>query len=228
VPQPQILTPPMTRLNPRLYLLRSGPESLSDAELLAIILRTGRRGCPAVVLGQQLLDEFGDLAGVLDAPAARLLGVAGLGAPKAAALKAVLSLAERYAHVPLLQGVPVTDSATAERFLRYRLGGRQQEVFAALFLNARHQLLVFEELFRGSVDRAQVYPREVLKRALAYNAAACVLAHNHPSGNPEPSASDIQLTERLQRLLAEVDVRLLDHLVVGRGRIVSMAERGLM
>lgn len=165
---------------------------------------------------------------MLEASARDLLAVDGLGMGKMAALKAVLPLASRYELAPLVGGRVLTDAAGAERFLRARLGGRPQEVFAVMFLNSRHQLLRFEELFAGSVDRAQVYPREVLRRALSYNAAALVLAHNHPSGNPEPSASDVQLTERLKRLLAEVDVRLLDHLVIGRGRAVSLAERGLI
>ena len=218
-----------TRLtDPRTRLLRLGPEQLCDAELLALLLGTGRRDCSAIGLGQILLSDFNGLPGVLDASARDLLAIEGLGPGKAAAIKAVLSLAERYERAPLVAGRPVTDAASAERFLRQRLGSRPHEVFAVMFLNARHQLLMFEELFSGSVDRAQVYPREVLRRALSYNAAAVVLAHNHPSGNPEPSASDVQLTERLKRLLAEVDVRVLDHLVVGRGRAVSLAERGLI
>lgn len=214
--------------DPRARLLRLGATQLCDAELLALLLGTGRPDCSAIGLGQILLGDFRGLPGVLDASCADLMAVRGLGLGKAAAIKSVLSLAERYEQAPLLAGRPVTDASHAERFLRQRLGGRPQEVFAVMFLNARHQLLMFEELFSGSVDRAQVYPREVLRRALSYNAAAAVLAHNHPSGNPEPSASDIQLTERLQRLLAEVDVRLLDHLVIGRGRAVSLAERGLI
>lgn len=214
--------------DPRIRLLRLGAGQLCDAELLALLLRAGRRDCSATRLGQILLDNFNGLPGVLDASTSQLLGVQGLGLGKVGALKAVLCLAERYEQAPLVTGRPVTDAASAERFLRQRLGGRPQEVFAVMFLNARHQLLMFEELFSGSVDRAQVYPREVLRRSLSYNAAAVVLAHNHPSGNPEPSASDIQLTERLKRLLAEVDVRLLDHLVIGRGRAVSLAERGLV
>jgi DNA repair protein RadC len=174
------------------------------------------------------LSRFNGLPGVLDASCNELMAVSGLGPSKAAAIKAVLSLAMRYELAPLVAGRAVTDAAGAERFLRVRLGGRAQEVFAVMFLNARHQLLMFEELFAGSVDRAQVYPREVLRRALSYNSAAVVLAHNHPSGNPEPSASDVRLTERLKRLLAEIDVRLLDHLVIGRGKAVSLAERGLI
>ena len=214
--------------DPRGRLLALGPERLSDAELLAVVLRTGVRDCSAVNLAAQLLARFGGLAGVLDASSAHLLGVRGLGAGKVAALRAVLSLAERYQQAPLLAGRPVTDSILAERFLRQRLGGRRQEIFAAMFLNSRHQLLMFEELFAGSVDRAHVYPRELLRRALDHNAAAVVLAHNHPSGNPEPSASDVDLTKRLGRLLNEIDVRLLDHIVVGRGQTVSLAARGLV
>lgn len=226
----------MTRLpgacaEPRLQLLRFGSGQLSDAELLAELLggRGRARGAPVSdTLAVRLLREFGGLAGVLDASSARLLAIRGLGESRVAALKAVLGLAERYALAPMASGSPITGAASAEQFLRIRLGGREQEVFAALFLNARHQVLAFEELFTGSVDRACVYPREVLKRALGYNAAALVLAHNHPSGNPEPSASDVKLTERLKQLLSEIDVRLLDHLVIGRGGLVSLAERGLV
>ncbi len=213
---------------PRDRLLRLGAEALCDAELLALLLGTGRRDCSAIRLGQILIGNFHGLPGVLDASCAELMAVPGLGPGKASAIKAVLSLAERYERAPLVAGRPVTDAASAERFLRSRLGGRPQEIFAVMFLNARHQLIMFEELFAGSVDRAQVYPREVLRRSLSYNSAAVVIAHNHPSGNPEPSASDVRLTERLKRLLAEIDVRLLDHLVIGRGRAVSLAERGLL
>jgi len=207
--------------------LQLGADGLCDAQLLGALLGSGQM-CGTADLGQILLAEFNGLPGVLDASATALMAVTGVGAGKAAAIKSVLSLAARYEQAPLLAGRPVTDAHSAERFLRHRLGGRPQEVFAVMFLNSRHQLLRFEELFAGSVDRAQVYPREVLRRSLAYNAAALVLAHNHPSGNPEPSQSDVQLTERLKRLLAEVDVRLLDHLVIGRGRAVSLAERGLL
>jgi len=214
--------------DPRGRLLTLGPDRLSDAELLAVVLRTGLRDCSAVSLGAQLLAHFGGLAGVLDASTAHLLGFRGLGAGKVAALLAVLSLAERYQQAPLLAGRPVTDSMLAERFLQQRLGGRRQEIFAVMFLNSRHQLLMFEELFAGSVDRAHVYPRELLRRALGHNAAAVVLAHNHPSGNPEPSASDVALTKRLKQLLGEIDVRLLDHIIVGRGLTLSLASRGLV
>ena len=214
--------------DPRTRLLRLGASQLCDAELLALVLGTGGPRCSVIRLSQILLGNFQGLPGVLDASVNDLMAVRGLGPGKAAALKAVLCLAERYEQAPLVAGRPVTDAAGAERFLRSRLGSRPQEIFAVMFLNSRHQLLMFEELFSGSVDRAQVYPREVLRRALSYNAAAVVLAHNHPSGNPEPSASDVRLTERLKRLLAEVDVRLLDHLVVGRKKAVSLAERGLI
>ncbi len=214
--------------DPRTRLLRLGAEQLSDAELLALLLGAGRRDCTAIRLGQILLRDFDGLPGVLDASCDDLMAVAGLGLGKVAAIKAVLCLAARYELAPLVSGQPVTDASGAERFLRASLGGRPQEIFAVMFLNSRHQLLRFEELFAGSVDRAQVYPREVLRRSLSYNAAALVLAHNHPSGNPEPSASDVQLTQRLKRLLAEIDVRLLDHLVIGRGKAVSLAERGLI
>ena len=208
----------------RTRLLVRGADALGDAELLAVLLG----GSGAAELGGTLFSRFGGLVALLDAPAATLLSTPGMGLGRVAVLKSALPLAERYVRAPLEDGLAVEDARVAGRFLQARIGGRQREVFAALFLNARHRLLHYEELFSGSVDRACVYPRVVLRQALACNAAALVLAHNHPSGNLEPSASDIGLTSRLKRLLAEVDVRLLDHLVVGRQRVVSLAERGLI
>ncbi|MEM7219963.1 MAG: DNA repair protein RadC [Pseudomonadota bacterium] len=205
-------------------LLRRGGDDLADGELLGLLLGPGVKSTVA----EGLLDEFGGLRGVLDARPAALLAWPGLGTCRVARLKTLLPLAERYERARLEHGGLIADARSAERFLTRRLAGRPREIFAAMFLNARHRLLGFEELFAGSVDRAQVYPREVLRRALLNNAAALVLAHNHPSGNPEPSAADIALTERLVKLLCEVDVRVLDHFVVGQGRAVSLAERGLI
>ena len=213
---------------PRERLLRGGPNGLTDAELVAVCLRTGPAGVEVVKFARRLLGEFGGLRGLLEADSARLLACSGLGPAKVAALKASLALADRYDTCVLASGDVMSDTSTVGRFLDRQLAPRQREVFACLFLDARHRLLGFEELFFGSIDRANVYPRELVKRVLAHNAAAVILAHNHPSGMAEPSAADIELTRRLQGLLAELDVRLVDHFVVGRGRVVSFAERRLL
>lgn len=213
---------------PRHRLLERGIEQLTDAELVAVCIRTGHGPHDAVSYARELLARFGGLQALLDAPAKRLLGVPGLGPAKTAALKASLGVAERYRYAGMIRDVVLSDSSSVLGYLRHKLASLEREVFACLFLDTRHRLIAFEKLFLGSVDRASVHPREVLKRALEHNAAAVIFAHNHPSGIAEPSASDIQLTEELKGLLGKLDVRLLDHIVVGRGREVSFAERGLL
>ena len=213
---------------PRERLLAAGTDCLSDAELLALSLRTGGRGCDATSLARRLLDTFGGLRAVLDADPAMLLDQPGLGPAKVAALKASVALADRYDRAVLDAGDSVNDAATACRYLRRRLGGRRREVFACLFLDSRNRVLGFEELFFGSIDKATVHPRELISRVLAHNAAALILAHNHPSGVAEPSGADIDMTRRLAQLLNEIDVRVIDHVVVGPGRSVSFAERRLL
>lgn len=219
---------PEAAYGPRERLLELGPDALTDLELLAVCLRCGSGGQSVLSLAQQLLQRFNGLGGLLAAAPAQLLQIPGLGPAKAAALLGARALAQRMAMSQLQEGETLSTSAAVLRYLRLALGSRQQEVFGCLFLDARHRLLCFDELFFGSVDRANVYPREVLKRALTHNAAAVILAHNHPSGVPEPSSSDIGLTQQLTTLLAQVDVRVLDHVVVAAGRGVSMAERGLL
>lgn len=218
--------PPSDR--PRERLLAADHDGLTDAELLAVLLRTGTRDYSALVLGHRLLSEFGSMRGVLDAPTRTLLDGEGLGPTKVASLKAILPITARYAACGLMQRCGFSGSQDAALFLRAEFAGLEREVFACLFLDTRHRLLKFEKLFLGSVDRANVYPREIIKRALYCNAAAVIFAHNHPSGIAEPSAADVELTERLVSILKELDVRVLDHLVVGEDRTVSMAERGLM
>lgn len=213
---------------PRERLLRSGPGALSDAELLSVCLGTGDRQRDVLGLARDLLDEFGGLRALLQAPPRRLAAVPGLGPARVAMLKAVLALGERHAEAGIADRPLLTDTSAVRRYLQQKLSGFEREVFAALFLDTRHRLIGFETLFFGSVDRASVHPREVLKQALAHNAAALILAHNHPSGNPEPSPSDLRLTEELRHLLAQVDVRVIDHVVVGHGATVSLAERGLL
>ena len=215
-------------LRPREKLLALGAGSLADAELLALLLRTGLQGRPVLQLAQELLQEFEGVAGLLHARPEALAGVRGLGPAKRAELLAVLELSRR-ALAQQLQALPVFDSpARVKDYLRLTLGPRPHEVFAVLFLDAQNRLLRMEEMFRGTLTQTSVYPREVLKCALQYNAAAVILAHNHPSGVAEPSRADEYLTQTLKSALALVDVRVLDHLVVGRAEVVSFAERGLL
>ena len=213
---------------PREKLLARGPQALADAELLALLLRTGLAGTGVLQMAQQLLAEFGGIGGLLRAPADALQRVKGIGPAKRAELQAVLEIARR-ALVAELARQPVFDAPDAVRqYLRLQLAHLAHEVFAVLFLDHQHRLLAMEELFRGTLSQTSVYPREVVKRALALNAAAVILAHNHPSGLAEPSRADEYLTQSLKSALALVDVRVLDHLVVGRHDVVSFAERGLI
>ena len=179
-------------------------------------------------LAERLIDQFGSLRGVLKAPVEALQAVPGLGDAKIAALKVALVMAERVMAEELSDGPVFSSSRAVQRFLRLKLGPLTREVFACLLLDTRHRLLRFEILFHGTIDSASVHPRELIRCCLEANAAAVILAHNHPSGVAEPSLADIALTERLQPLLLEVGVRLLDHLVIGRGQEVSMAARGLL
>lgn len=216
-------------LRPREKLLARGPAALADAELLALLLRTGTAGTGVLQLAQSLLDRFGGLAGLLQADVADLKAVKGLGGDaKRAELAAVIEIARR-SLAQQLAARPVFDAPqTVKAYAALHLGGLAHEVFAVLFVDAQHRLIAMEELFRGTLTQTSVYPREVVKRALAMNAAAVVLLHNHPSGVAEPSRADEALTQALRAALALVDVRVLDHLVVGAGSVVSFAERGLL
>lgn len=215
-------------LRPREKLLALGPAALADAELLALLLRTGLKGTSVLQLADRMLAEFDGIAGLLHTQAADLRRIKGLGPAKRAELGAVLELARR-ALAQQLRALPVFDApARVKDYLRLQLGARAHEVFAVLFLDAQNRLLRLEEMFRGTLTQTSVYPREVLKRALELNAAAVILAHNHPSGMAEPSRADEYLTQTLKAALALVDVRVLDHLVIGRGEVVSFAERGLL
>ena len=193
-----------------------------------MVLGGGTAAAAGLALAQRLLSCFGGLAGVCSASPEQLLAQAGVGPARAAVVRALPALLARLTEATISTRSLLSDAAACRRYLQARLGHESSEVFGALFLDARHHLIAFEELARGSVDRAVVYPRTVLRRALFHNAAALVLSHNHPSGCLEPSASDLQLTDRLKGLLVEVDVRVLDHIVVGAGGAVSMAERGLL
>ncbi|TVP54621.1 MAG: JAB domain-containing protein [Halomonadaceae bacterium] len=213
---------------PREKLLAQGAASLSDSELLAIFLRTGTAGKPVLAMARELLAEFGSLRQLVAVSAERFCRVPGLGSAKYAQLHAAMEMAQRVMDQPLRDGDPLVCPATTRRYLQCRLVTRSQEVFAALFLDNRHRVIRYDELFHGTIDSAAVYPREVVRKALEHNAAAVIFAHNHPSGVAEPSQADILLTERLKSALALVDVRVLDHMVVGHGEVISLAERGLL
>lgn len=215
-------------LRPREKLLAQGAAALADAELLALLLRTGLPGQGVLLWAQALLERFGGVAGLLQAGIAELKGIKGLGPAKRAELAAVLELARRVLATQMAQR-PVFDRPQAVKdYLRLRLAELPHEVFAVLFLDAQHRLIACEEMFRGTLAQTSVYPREVLKRALELNAAAVILAHNHPSGVGEPSRADELLTSTLRSALGLVDVRVLDHMVVAREGVVSFTERGLM
>ncbi|WP_348674291.1 DNA repair protein RadC [uncultured Abyssibacter sp.] len=213
---------------PREKLLERGASALSDAELLAIFLRTGVTGQSAVDLARQLLTDFDGLRPLLAADRKRFCAARGLGDAKFVQLQAVLEMARRHLSAELREQTRITDARSAFRFLRAQLAHRPHEVFCALFLDTRHRVIAFEELFRGTIDGASVYPREVVKTALGHNAAAVILAHNHPSGVAEPSSADRHLTGRLRDALALVEIRVLDHVIIGQGDPVSFAERGLL
>jgi DNA repair protein RadC len=215
-------------LRPREKLLAQGPAALADAELLALLLRTGLAGHGVLHLAQSLIDAFGGLRGLLHAHVDDLKRVKGLGPAKRAEIGAVLEIARR-SMAQELQARPVLDATErVKTYLRLQLDGLPHEVFSVLFLDAQHRLIRMEEMFRGTLAQTSVYPREVAKRALELHAAAVILAHNHPSGAAEPSRADEFLTQALQRALLLIDVRVLDHIVVGSGHAVSFAERGLL
>jgi DNA repair protein RadC len=211
---------------PREKLLARGAGALSDAELLAIFLGSGLRGRDAVATARELLGAHGPLRALLERSPQALAQLPGLGPARACALAAALELGHRHLAGALERGAALTDPQAAGRYFAQRLRGQPHEVFAALFLDTRHRAIAFEEMFRGGLDGAEVHPREVVRRALALNAAAVIVGHNHPSGNPEPSAADRAVTARLKQALALVDLRLLDHFVIGDVAPVSLAARG--
>ncbi|OGS92147.1 MAG: hypothetical protein A2Z95_00565 [Gallionellales bacterium GWA2_60_18] len=213
---------------PREKLLTRGAASLSDAELLAIFLRTGVTGKSAVDLARELLARFGSLTQLFAAGEAEFCAVHGMGQAKYAQLQAVLEMARRALQEEIKSGDALNSPRAVRDYLRLLLGGRQQEVFMVIFLDSQHRVVAAEELFHGTLTQTSVYPREVVKRALAHNAAALILAHNHPSGVAEPSQSDRMLTDALKQALGLVDVRVLDHFVVTAGQTLSFAEQGLL
>jgi len=225
--------PPDAR--PREKLLARGPAALSDVELLALLLRTGIQGKGVLQMAHELLqlpaadtDGFGGIAGLLNATADDLKRVKGLGPAKRAEISAVLELARRAMAQRLQERPAFSDPGAVKHYLQLHLAAKGHEVFAVLFLDAQNRLLALEELFRGTLTQTSVYPREVVVRALHHQAAAVVLAHNHPSGSVQPSRADEALTQTLRAALALVDVRVLDHIIVAPGEALSMAEKGLL
>ena len=211
---------------PRERLLALGPGALADAELLAILLRTGAKGKSAVDLARELLGRYGSVSALLEAGAVEK--APGLGGAKLAQLKAALELARRALREEISTRDALTSPGAVRDYLRLALGGREQEVFVVLLLDAQHRVIATEELFRGTLTQTSVYPREVVKCALKHNAAAVIFAHNHPSGVAEPSHADEILTRSLKSALALVDVQVLDHFIVAGTRTMSFAERGLI
>ncbi len=213
---------------PREKLLLRGPAALSDAELLAIFIRSGVPGKTAVDVARDLLTRYSGLRELLSAPPEELCEAPGLGEAKYVQLQASLEMGRRFLAEKLKREVALGSTRETKDFLQAQLRDRKNEVFCVLFLDNRHRVLVFEELFQGTLNGTVVYPREIVKRALKHNAAAVILVHNHPSGVAEPSRADELLTIRLKEALTLVEIRLLDHLVVGDGEMVSFSERGLL
>ncbi|SEI52108.1 DNA repair protein RadC [Allopseudospirillum japonicum] len=213
---------------PREKLLHMGPQALSDAELLAIFLRTGTQGKSAVDLARELIKEFGGLRTLLTANQQSFCACHGLGQAKFATLQAVLEMSRRHMEAVLTRGEALTSSKQVRQLLKLKLRDYPHEVFAVIFLDKQHQVLAIEELFKGTLDAASIYPREVLKRVLHHNAAAVIFAHNHPSGSTRPSQADQQITQSLRTLLQMIDVQVLDHFIIGEGDPYSFAEAGLI
>ncbi len=213
---------------PRERLIKLGAAALSDAELLAVFLRVGVKGKSAVELGHEMLSHFGSLQGLFSAPMGSFSLIHGLGPAKYAQLQAVLELANRALAEQLKENCTLNSPQAVKHYLQLLIGNKSFETFVVLFLDVKNRLIQSEELFRGSLTRASVYPREIVKRALHHNCAAVILAHNHPSGNTKPSSSDIELTNELNKALSLVDIKVLDHIVVAGNRAHSFAEHGLI
>ena len=212
---------------PREKLLHRGSAALTDAELLAIFLRTGTAGKSAVTLARELLEEFGSLKALLNADQQHFCSGHGLGAAKYAQLQAVLEMAKRHFKEILQRGNALTSPEISKAYLSAHLRGYTYEVFACLFLDNQHRVIQLDELFKGTIDGTSVYPREVVKQALYYNAAAVIFAHNHPSGITQPSQADKQITEKLRQALALFNIRVLDHFIIGDGEPYSFLEHGI-
>ena len=213
---------------PQEKLLSRGAEALSDAELLALFIRSGTPGKTAIDIGRDLLGRFGGLRQVLLAEQSTLCATPGCGPARFATIQGALELGRRFLDQTLRKQGPLSSPSQAADFLTHQLRDRKREIFAVIYLDTRHQVIDYEELFQGTLNGATVHPREVVRSALFHNASALIIAHNHPSGIAEPSESDTTLTRRLRESLNLVDIRLLDHLVIGDGEFVSMSDRGLI
>lgn len=213
---------------PRERLIQRGAAALSDAELLAIFLRTGVTGKSAVDLARDVLTQFGTLTNMFAASQIEFCKIHGMGQAKFVQLQAVLEMSRRALHEEMQAGDALNSPQAVRKYLLLQLQSRQQEVFMVIFLDAQHRVLAAEEMFHGTLTQASVYPREVVKRALFYNAAAVIFAHNHPSGVAEPSQSDRMLTDALKQALTVVEVRTLDHFIVAGSQCLSFAERGML
>ncbi|HEY4210177.1 MAG TPA: DNA repair protein RadC [Steroidobacteraceae bacterium] len=215
---------------PREKLIARGPNALSDAELLAILIGVGQPGRSSIDLGRALLADFGSLHGLLSADPERWQRqpIKGIGPARRVTLQAALELARRHYYEALTRGSALAAPEATSRFLIAQLRDRPYEVFCVLYLDGRHRLIAFEELFRGTLDNAKVHPREVVRQAVLHNAAAVILAHNHPSGALEPSQPDELVTLRVKEALDLVEIRVLDHVIVGEGRCYSFSEHGLL
>ncbi|MGI9265775.1 MAG: RadC family protein [Gammaproteobacteria bacterium] len=219
---------PTDRQKPRSKLVNGNPNALTETELLAVLFQRGPLPGQAIALSSRLLNRFGSLRKLLNATHDELAGTHGIGDARLATLKALRELARRYFEETMPVGEVIRSPTDTETFLLARLRDRPHEVFCCIFLDNRHRVILFEELFRGTIDGTSVYPREVVKQALKVNAAAVILAHNHPSGVAEPSQADERITRRVRSALELVDIRLLDHLVIGDGTSTSLASRGLL
>jgi DNA repair protein RadC len=213
-------------LMPREKLLKFGVETLSDAELLALFLRTGTKGLPVLELSQKLLNEFGSFYNLINASHSDFCKKQGLGTAKYTQLKAVVELSHRYLKVKISNENSLTSPALTHHYLASRLADKEREVFMVIFLDNQNHVISSEEMFIGTYNCVEVHPREIAKRALQYNAAALILAHNHPSGIAEPSQADRALTVKIDQVCNLIDIRIIDHLVIGKGEYVSFAERG--
>ena len=212
---------------PREKLLMRGADVLTDAELLAIFLRTGIKGKTAVDLARDILKDSGGLRNLLGADEAKFCQSKGLGQAKFVQLKAVVEMSRRFLEEHITRGDALSDVNAVRNYLCHQLRGYPYEVFSCLFLDNKHRVIEYEEMFRGTIDSASVHPREVLRRAIHHNAAAVIFAHNHPSGVAEPSQADHRITDKLKDVLGMVDVRVLDHFIIGDD-VVSFAERGYL
>ena len=213
---------------PREKLLKRGAQALTDVELLSIFLGTGVKGKTASDLARELLEKFGGFRALLSANPDEIIGLLGMGIAKYAQIRATLELTDRYLSDGFRRGEAITDPGITSQYLKCKLGRYTREVFAVMFLDSQHRLIGYEELFFGTIDGASVHPREVVVRALNNQAAAVIFAHNHPSGVAEPSQADRRITAWLKSALLLVDIRVLDHVIIGEAEILSFAERGLL